>query len=318
MSKLQSIVKGNNLRCGRPNLVKVDNRGERDSRPWLEALKKNLSPDRREKIIILLLPGRKGDERIYKPIKKFLNTNIGVPSQVVLNSTLERGKNMMSIVSKIVLQIAAKLNNRPWIIDSLPLMKKPTMICGLDISTVDNDINMCFVYTTDSRGARPTHSFQRIRHDCDDFEDKMKTAMTEAVDNFTAINKVTPHRVIVYRDGLGKGDFRCRKEVEVDNFHKACSDKGVERFHYIIVNKKVSTKMFVENSRGASNPQPGTIISEEITERKVYETPSGKFETREFYLVSQPTRIGTPVPSKYIIMQNLGNEEGKDQVEAEI
>ena len=56
------------------------------------------------------MPGRKGDERIYKPVKKFLNSSVGVPSQVVLNSTLERGKNMLSIVSKIVLQIAAKTN----------------------------------------------------------------------------------------------------------------------------------------------------------------------------------------------------------------
>ena len=84
-----------------------------------------------------------------------------------------------------------------------------------------------------------------IRHDCDDFEDKINQVMKEAIETFKKASNVYPERVILYRDGLGKGDFRCRKEVEVDNFHKACMEKGVKKFHYIVVNKKVSTKMFI-------------------------------------------------------------------------
>jgi len=35
---------------------------------------------------------------------------MGITSQIVLNQTIEKGKNLLSIISKIILQIGAKLN----------------------------------------------------------------------------------------------------------------------------------------------------------------------------------------------------------------
>lgn len=41
---------------------------------------------------------------------------------------------MRSIVSKILIQINAKVGGIPWAVDALPLMQeKPTMICGMDV-----------------------------------------------------------------------------------------------------------------------------------------------------------------------------------------
>ena len=84
-------------------------------------------------IVILLLPGRKTDTKYYAPIKKYLTSSLGVASQVVLNQTIEKGKNLLSIISKIILQVGAKLNKRPWVMESLPLFTEPVMVCGFDI-----------------------------------------------------------------------------------------------------------------------------------------------------------------------------------------
>ena len=52
----------------------------------------------------------------------------------MLTATVSRGKNLLSIVTKIVQQMCAKAGGVPWTISSLPLTKRPTMICGLDVN----------------------------------------------------------------------------------------------------------------------------------------------------------------------------------------
>ena len=58
---------------------------------------------------------------------------IPVVSQVVLTSTISRGKNVRSIVSRILIQICAKIGGVPWTVDQIPLLDKPTMVCGIDV-----------------------------------------------------------------------------------------------------------------------------------------------------------------------------------------
>jgi aubergine-like protein len=56
-----------------------------------------------------------------------------VPSQVVLVGTIQKGKNLRSIVSKVLIQMNAKVGGTPWAVDNLPFMTEPTMICGMDV-----------------------------------------------------------------------------------------------------------------------------------------------------------------------------------------
>jgi aubergine-like protein len=50
-----------------------------------------------------------------------------------MTATLSRGKNLRNIASKILIQVCAKIGGIPWIIDDMPIVDKPTMVCGLDI-----------------------------------------------------------------------------------------------------------------------------------------------------------------------------------------
>ena len=84
-------------------------------------------------MVVLLLPGAKGKTGLYDDVKRFLLSEYSIPSQVVMAQTISKGKNLKSIMTKVAIQMNAKLGGIPWIIDDLPFMDKPTMICGLDV-----------------------------------------------------------------------------------------------------------------------------------------------------------------------------------------
>lgn len=82
---------------------------------WKETLHEKLDPS--VQCAILLLPGSKGNCVLYDELKRLLLEEIPVISQVVLVGTIRAGKNLRSIVSKILIQICAKIGGVPWTVD---------------------------------------------------------------------------------------------------------------------------------------------------------------------------------------------------------
>lgn len=103
---------------------------------WIRELRDKLNDG--IQMVVLILPGGKGRTPLYDDIKRFLLTEYPIPSQVVLANTISRGKNLRSIISKVLIQINAKLGGIPWAVEDLPFMDKPTMICGLDVFHATN------------------------------------------------------------------------------------------------------------------------------------------------------------------------------------
>jgi hypothetical protein len=68
-----------------------------------EAWKKEIKAKLNEGVqaVVLLLPGQKGKNSLYDDIKRFLLQEYAIPSQVVLCNTIQRGKNLRSIVNKV-------------------------------------------------------------------------------------------------------------------------------------------------------------------------------------------------------------------------
>ena len=98
---------------------------------WKEVLSQKL--DKSVQAIVLLLPGSRGNCILYDEIKRYLLEEVPIVSQVVLVGTIRAGKNLRSIVSKILIQICAKIGGVPWTIDEMPLLDRPAMVCGLDV-----------------------------------------------------------------------------------------------------------------------------------------------------------------------------------------
>jgi len=106
-------------------------KGGNNASAWIKELKAKLNPN--VQAVVLLMPGAKGKNTLYDDVKRFLLTEFAVPSQVVLCNTIAKGKNLRSIVNKILIQINAKIGGIPWTVDNLPFMDKPTMVCGMDV-----------------------------------------------------------------------------------------------------------------------------------------------------------------------------------------
>lgn len=102
-SQFKSTMKQCLDQCGypdsEPNVCAV--RGGMRPDGWIKALKEQLNEG--VQMVVLILPGSKGRCTLYDDVKKFLLTEFPIPSQVILTSTIQRGKNLRSIISKVLI-----------------------------------------------------------------------------------------------------------------------------------------------------------------------------------------------------------------------
>lgn len=79
-------------------------------------------------VLTLLKPNEK---RFYGNLKHLLLNQLGIPHQVVLTKTVDNDKRKMSVCSKILIQMNAKIGNAPWKVErKLASLKDKKIIMG--------------------------------------------------------------------------------------------------------------------------------------------------------------------------------------------
>ena len=151
-------------------------------------------------------------------VKRFLLSEYPIPSQVVLAGTISRGKNLRSIVSKILIQMNAKLGGIPWAVDKLPFMDKPTMICGMDVfhATCLGKRSVLGLTASMNNSATTYWSTSVLQDDVgQEASNNLCKGMRGAVEAFKRANGTYPAQIIFYRDGVGEGQVEgvCRAEI---------------------------------------------------------------------------------------------------------
>lgn len=259
---------------------------------------------------MLILPGQKGKCNLYDEVKKFLLTDVPIPSQAVLTGTIQRGKNLRSIVNKILIQINAKIGGIPWAVDNLPLMTRPSMICGMDVfhSTSLGKKSVLALTASMNQTATKYWSTSVIQDELgQEASHSLHLGITKACEAFKKHNGDRyPERIIFYRDGVGEGQVQGICKPEVDQIKLALKNLGLEntQLMYINVCKRVNTRIFAGDVGAFKNPFPGTVIDSTITDRDVY----------EFYLISTAAKQGMSTPTRYtVIYDAIG--ESPDQIE---
>ena len=163
---------------------------------------------------IWILQGRKGAGINYENIKRLLINNLPVPSQMILASTIQGGKNLRSIVTKLLIQIGAKIGSVPWAISDLPFTDKPTMIIGIDaykklslkceVMSMVATVNKTFsTYWSNSQFSNPNFTLDKF----------LVANVPRALEKFKADNGILPQQIFVMRDGVSTGD---RKNVQAN------------------------------------------------------------------------------------------------------
>lgn len=253
----------------------------------------NKAADLSPQMVMVVIPNNKGDS--YHAIKKILCVDRPIPSQVVTGTLLKKPKGMMSVATKVAIQMAAKLGAEPWGVN-MPL--KDAMVIGYDSYHDSNQRGLAVgavVATTNQAMTRYTSMTTMHRND-EELLNQMKVCVTQAIRKYRDANQKTPSRIIFYRDGVGEGQIQYVKETEIAAIKSVFKDEGfTPQLAFIIVSKRISNKFFQANNGGALiNPPSGSVVDDVVTLPERY----------DFYLVSQSVRQGTVNPTSYNIIEN--------------
>jgi len=284
---LQKSSNGMGFLMGKPreNYIK-DHR----TAAFVDAVQKaaDLSPQ----MIMCVVPNNKGDS--YHAIKKVLCVDRPIPSQVITGTLLKKPKGMMSVATKVSIQMAAKLGYEPWAVE-MPL--KDCMVVGYDSYHDSNQKGMsvgAFVSTTNQTMTR-FHSTCTMHRNDEELLNQMRACVTNALRKYSEANQASPKRVIFYRDGVGEGQIPYVKAQEVDIIKQCFRENGMEpQLAFVIVSKRINNKFFSMVGNNATNPPSGSVVDDVVT------LP----ERHDFYLVSQSVRQGTVNPTSYNIIEN--------------
>lgn len=263
---------------------------------WIKTLKEQLNEG--VQMVVLLLPGSKGRCNLYDDVKKFLLTEFPIPSQVVLTSTIQRGKNLRSIISKVLIQMNAKLGGVPWAVDKLPFMTEPTMICGMDVfhSTALGKKSVLALTASMNQSATTYWSKSVIQDEIgQEGSTNLQTGMTNALEAFKRNNGAFPAKLIFYRDGVGEGQVQGICAPEIEQIKQAMASHGIAdscKMMYVNCSKRVNTRIFAGDPSRFQNPAAGTVIDQNVTDRDVY----------EFYLVSVAAKQGMTTPTRFSVL----------------
>ncbi|XP_052851566.1 protein aubergine [Drosophila gunungcola] len=261
---------------------------------------------------IVMLVMKSSNEEKYSCIKKRTCVDRPVPSQVVTLKVIapraEKSAGLMSIATKVVIQMNAKLMGAPWTIE-LPV--RGLMTVGFDVCHSAKNKNKSFgalVATMDMKTSCRFYSSVNEHMKGQELSDQMSLNMTCALKAYREHHGTLPERILFFRDGVGDGQLYQVVNTEVkflraklDEIYKSAGKVEGCRMSFIVVSKRINSRYFV-NKR---NPLPGTVVDDVITLPERY----------DFFLVSQSVRQGTVSPTSYnVISDNMGLSADKLQI----
>jgi aubergine-like protein len=119
-------------------------------------------------LVLLILPGDNGNGANYAELKRLLKTDLGIPSQAVLTSTLTNVKvDLKSVANKILIQICAKVGGVPWGIQ-MENIKNRTMVVGINVYEMSNVIYIACVASVNKEFTQFVTILKQIKAKLDD------------------------------------------------------------------------------------------------------------------------------------------------------
>ncbi|XP_055911029.1 protein argonaute-3 [Eupeodes corollae] len=245
-------------------------------------------------IVVCICPTSRDDR--YAAIKKICCAEMPIPSQVINGRTLANDAKNRSIVQKIALQMNCKLGGTLWSVN-IPL--KNVMICGIDsyhdASQKGNSV-AAFVASINGKFTR-WYSKAVVQTKREEIVNGLCVSLIAALKAYQKENNMLPDKIIIFRDGVGYGQLDLVNNYEIPQFEAACA-KGFQNYSakitFVVVQKRINTRMFANNRGELSNPMPGTVLDHTVTQRYLY----------DFFLISQMVRQGTVSPTHYIVVRD--------------
>ena len=241
----------------------------------------------REYDFVVFLLGK--NDKIYTQLKKHSLCKNGYVSQVVKASSIKK-KGVMSVCSKILLQINAKLGGISYkaSIDKI-VNERKLMIVGVDSSHVKKKGTGVAMVATINDTFTDFYNKEDIINEENNKEQLqycVSSFIEEAVEVYKKNNNnKMPKGIIIYRQGVSLEQKEYLK-TEIQQIDMTCETKGI-LYYYILVNTKTTFKFFEKSNKGFSNPGSGLLVIDGVTNRNFF----------EFYIQPQEVTQGSATPT---------------------
>nr|WOZ50368.1 piwi [Sogatella furcifera] len=281
---LQQSARGMGMRIDQPNVVSVDDDRVNSCVGVLDRVLSRELP----KIVLFPVSNNRADR--YSAIKRKTYIDRAVPSQVVVMKTL-RKKGLMSIATKVAIQMACKIGGMPWTVE-IPI--KNTMVVGYDVCHDAKQKTKSYGALVASLNATWTRYYSSVthhQHGEEIFKD-LPINIIKAITKYQQHNgNQLPNRLLIYRDGVGEGQINKVFSREVEDVVTALQQTYGEqapKMAFVIVTKRLNSRFFMGNE----NPPAGTVVDDVITCPEKY----------DFFLIPQSVRQGTVSPAGFNVI----------------
>ncbi|KAM9858804.1 piwi-like protein 1 [Aulostomus maculatus] len=286
LQNLQKVSGPLGIRTQRAVMIEYDEYQE----SLLGVMQQHVGPQ--TQMVVVILSSNRKDK--YDSVKKYLCVDCPVPSQCVVSRTLSRPQNLMTVATKIALQMACKMGGELWSVE-IPL--KQLMIVGIDCyhDTAAGKRSIGALVASLNQAMSRWFSMCVLQHKGQEIMDGLKKALTGALKDYLKINNCLPSRIIVYRDGVGDGQLHSVVNFEVSQIMDAIKAMGSDympKLSVVVVKKRISSRFFAHLNGKVSNPPPGTVVDTDVTRPEWY----------DFYIVSQAVNMGSVAPTHYNVV----------------
>uniref|UniRef100_A0A8C1WYV3 Piwi-like RNA-mediated gene silencing 1 n=1 Tax=Cyprinus carpio TaxID=7962 RepID=A0A8C1WYV3_CYPCA len=273
------------IRMQRAIMIEYEDRQE----SLLRALQQNVA--RETQMVVVILPTNRKDK--YDCVKKYLCVDCPTPSQCVVSRTISKPQALMTVATKIALQMNCKMGGELWSVE-IPL--RQLMIVGIDCyhDTAAGKRSIGALVASLNQGidanrvaykmmSSPQHSILKL------------FVVLAALKAYLKYNNCLPSRIIVFRDGVGDGMLQSVVDYEVPQIMQSIKTMGQDyepKLSVVVVKKRISSRFFARIDGKIANPPPGTVIDTEVTRPEWY----------DFFIVSQAVRFGCVAPTHYNVV----------------
>ncbi|KAL7051545.1 hypothetical protein ACKWTF_004499 [Chironomus riparius] len=247
--------------------------------------------------LLIVVPNIRAER--YRMIKQTsLNSRFKpTPTQVITLKVMD-SKAGLSVATNVAIQVNCKLGGIPWSID-IPISGLLTIGFSITNDTQDKKLAYGAMVASMNPGKSNGTFFSCVNmhskgSNCSDY---FGVNIIKMIMRYKNTYQALPERVIIYRDGVGEGQIQYVVGQELndvnsklDMIYSKCGSKPQVAF--IIINKRINTRIFSKQRDSYDNPLPGTVVDDVITLPERY----------DFYLISQSVKQGTVAPTSYNII----------------
>lgn len=305
LPQLFQAATGLGIQMAQPQIVELDND---NATMYAQALENCMRND--VQMIMAIVSNNNADR--YAAIKKKCCVDRAIPSQVIVERTITpkngNARGLLSIATKVAIQMNTKMGFAPWKMN-IPI--SGLMVIGFDVCHDTRDRSRsfgAFVASMDQQRSDVYYSSACAHRNGEELSNSFGQMTRKALQCYISIHNELPKKIIVYRDGVGDGQFEFVIDHEVNQVKAVLSEiyqannmLEALKMAFIVVTKRINTRVF----NGPNNPPPGTVVDQVITMPERY----------DFFLVSQMVNQGTATPTNYnIIYDNCGLSPDRLQV----